>query len=613
MTNTELTRFIRHYIEHDKTHSAIMLTAPWGAGKSYYIQNELICSLKEHACIVVSLYGLNSLFDVSKAIYLEYKMKFLNKKSETTTVGMLAAKTVLKGVTSFLGIDLSSSEEDMQKLYESIDLSGKLIIIEDLERSSIDILEILGYVNNLVEQDGVKVLLVANEDELIQYEPISEETQEKQEAAERLDRLNDHKGRKYTEITKRYLAIKEKTVSDTIMFNGDYSVAIKHIMAEFNQAYFDSFFVDSTTNELVSLLQANKITNLRTFIFACQKANDIFEYIKPEPKKDFDFIKTILYSIIMFSQKIKTGTKKHWEGGQDFSIELSSEKYPLFHFCYDYILWQKLDISRIDIAKEALVKKLGNQPKEKEALEKLRLYDKNKSSGDKHLNVLYNWWIYSENEVINAIQSITERLEDVSDISFYEYGRIAVYLISATYVIGGNIDRAKKLLVDNLYNKRNEINADYIFTTIMNDDEETEVLEEYEELKSEMIASLMAKDVAIFNFDYQPSSISAFYGNVCDNRGRIFEEGTFMSRLNPEKLSEMMKHCTAENIQDFRLAFFTIYESENIRDFLENDKETLEKLLTKIHELSSYDGFDKIQKMQLRLFEKELNGFVAKL
>lgn len=47
MTNTELTKFIGHYIEHDKTRSAIMLTAPWGAGKSYYIQNELIRSLKD--------------------------------------------------------------------------------------------------------------------------------------------------------------------------------------------------------------------------------------------------------------------------------------------------------------------------------------------------------------------------------------------------------------------------------------------------------------------------------------------------------------------------------------------------------------------------------------
>ena len=125
-------------------------------------------------------------------------------------------------------------------------------------------------------------MLVANEDELIQYEPISEETQE---AAEILDRLNDHKGRKYTEITKKYLATKEKTISDTIIFEGDYLSAIEHIMSEFSKTYFNLFLADSTINELVSLLKDNKITNLRTFIFACQKANDIFEYIKLDPKK----------------------------------------------------------------------------------------------------------------------------------------------------------------------------------------------------------------------------------------------------------------------------------------------------------------------------------------
>lgn len=599
MTNTELTKFIGHYIEHDKTRSAIMLTAPWGAGKSYYIQNELICSLKEHACIVVSLYGLNNLFDVSKAIYLEYRMKFLNKKSETTTVGILAAKTVLKGVTSFFGIDLSKSERDMQKLYKSIDLSGKLIIIEDLERSGIDILEILGYVNNLVEQDGVKVLLVANEDELIQYEPISEETQEKQEAAEILDRLNDHKGRKYTEITKRYLATKEKTISDTIIFEGDYLSAIEHIMSEFSKTYFNLFLADSTINELVSLLKDNKITNLRTFIFACQKVNDIFEYIKPDPKKDLDFIKTILYSIILFSQKIKTGTKKHWEGGRDFSIELSSEKYPLFRFCYDYVLWQTLDANKIGDAKEAL--------------EKLRLYDRKKSFGDKDLSILCSWWICSENDVMNAIESITKRLEDESDISFYEYGRIAAHLICAHHTVGCDIKRAKELLIKNLYNKGSEINADFIFTTVPATDAGAVVLEEFKELKKDMIASLMAKDVAIFDFDYQPSSISAFHSNVRDNRGRIHRDGSFMSRLDPEKLTEMLKHCTAENIQDFRGALLTVYEPGNIRDFLEHDKEALEKLLTKIKELLSYDGFDKIQKMQLCFFEDNLYKFIAKL
>lgn len=73
-------------------------------------------------------------------------------------------------MTSFFGVDLSVSEKDLNNLYSSVDLTGKLIVLEDVERSSIDIKEILGYVNSLVEQDGVKVLLVANEQEIYKYE-----------------------------------------------------------------------------------------------------------------------------------------------------------------------------------------------------------------------------------------------------------------------------------------------------------------------------------------------------------------------------------------------------------------------------------------------------------
>ena len=42
MTNSELNEYILHYLKEDRTKSAIMLTADWGTGKSYYIQNELI-------------------------------------------------------------------------------------------------------------------------------------------------------------------------------------------------------------------------------------------------------------------------------------------------------------------------------------------------------------------------------------------------------------------------------------------------------------------------------------------------------------------------------------------------------------------------------------------
>ena len=169
MTNNEITQYIKHYIEKDKTQNAIMLSGDWGIGKSHYIQHELVPFLQTQKiaqCVVISLYGMNSVAEISKSIYLELRVKKLQSQNEITATGKMMAKTVWKGITSCFGIDLSCSEEDMQKIYESVNLSGKLIIIEDIERTQINILELLGYVNSLVEQDRIKVLLVVNEKEL---------------------------------------------------------------------------------------------------------------------------------------------------------------------------------------------------------------------------------------------------------------------------------------------------------------------------------------------------------------------------------------------------------------------------------------------------------------
>ena len=76
-------------------------------------------------------------------------------------------KDNFKSVESFLNIDLSMDEKDLENLYKSIDLKDKLLVFGDVERSGIDLIEFLGYVNNLVETDGVKVLLVVNEEELL--------------------------------------------------------------------------------------------------------------------------------------------------------------------------------------------------------------------------------------------------------------------------------------------------------------------------------------------------------------------------------------------------------------------------------------------------------------
>ena len=604
MTNDELNQYILHYLTEDKTNTAIMLTGDWGTGKSYYIQNTLKPYLEReengnHQCIVVSLYGIKSTVEISKAIYLECRAKWLKPTTERKAAGKVAAKTVFKSLTSMLSIDLSKSDSEMQELYESIDLSGKLIVLEDLERSGIDIFEVLGYVNTMVEHDGVKVLLVANEEELIQYEPIKEKTRDQQKTAELIDKLSDHKDRKYTETTKKYLSIKEKTVSDTILFDGDLVNAIMKILSEFRKDSFSCFMAENEIEKIQMLLKNAEISNLRTFIYACQKTNDMFAFIKPNSQTEFDFMKTILYSVILFSNRLKTGEKPRWEGNKDFSLSLSSEEYPLFRFCYDYIIWHILDTEKIDRAKAAL--------------SKLRLYDRYKSLGDKDLKTLYGWWLYSEKDVSEAIESITKRLQNEADISFYEYGRIAIYIIGVKSILGIDIEETKRLLIKNLYNKSHEIDADYIFTMVLSEEEKQEVVKEFEDLKIKMTSSLEAKDTTLFEFDYQPEHISEFSTNVINNCGRIIRDGAFLARFDINRLIEMLKHCNANNIDDFRRAILSVYRDGSIRNYLRDDKDTIKQLLPMIEDLEKYEEFDKIQKMQIRFLVGNLTKVLTKL
>ena len=140
MNNVELNNYIKQYIECDKTHRAIMLTAPWGTGKSFYIQNELVPFLSKeengsYKCIVISLYGINSVYEINKAIYFESKWdeiiehtpekfkdpvaKIKESKSEVKSVLQGGVKTVIKGITSCFRLNLYPHGKE-QNLYHQI-------------------------------------------------------------------------------------------------------------------------------------------------------------------------------------------------------------------------------------------------------------------------------------------------------------------------------------------------------------------------------------------------------------------------------------------------------------------------------------------------------------
>ena len=350
MTNNELNQFILHYLVEDKTHSAIMLTGAWGTGKSYYIQNELVPFLKEEhekECVTVSLYGIKSTAEISRSIYIELRAKTLSAKGEAAVAGKLIAKTIVRGVVSRFGIDFSKENDTMQELYESINLSNKLVILEDIERSQIEVIELLGYVNSLVEQDNVKVLLVANENEMLKYNGDAKELPLFEQE------WSDEEGGSHSlkHPLRKYLTVKEKTVSDTIQYTGDYEGAVSQIIKSFGNPILDKFANDSSVKTICGFMDTFKHNNLRSFIFACQKCADILEMLNA-PYGD-DFIECIYYGIICFTFRFKGGRTMNWDGGEHYSIALGCEKFPLFKFCFEYITQQKLDVGQIPEAERA--------------------------------------------------------------------------------------------------------------------------------------------------------------------------------------------------------------------------------------------------------------------
>lgn len=613
MTYQELNQYILHYLTEDKTKSAIMLTGPWGTGKSYYIQNELKPFLEKkenggHSCVIVSLYGLKDTAEISKSIYLGTRMKFLTATSEKSTTVTFAGETIIKGIAGAFGIDLSVSERSLKRLYASVNLTGKLVVLEDLERSGIDILEVLGYVNNLVEQDGVKVLLVANEEEIIKYElgnkvigrRKKEEIEEEKRLHEAFDVPFENKGEiVQCRLSEDYLRLKEKTISDTIEFKEDYQTAIREIVQMFDNETLNKFSTIESIKDILDIMLHCQSYNLRSFIFACQKTNDIFSSLDEKYLSDENFVQAVFIGILSFVLKQKNGNSHTWGNEKYFSAVLGHEKAPLFKFCYDYIMRQITEFEDIEGAYQAY--------------SELVLYDKNRSNNDNDIITLQTYYVRTDSDVLDAISNIERRLEVPEDISFYQYGTIAVYAIIIKGILGCDIDTIKRRLVANLEGQGNKLELEQLFRTIIGTDCTTKQKEEYESLRKEMARSLKKGDKIIPNFDYQPEQSKDFYDYAITNEGKFHTQESFAAQFDMKRLSEMFRNSTAEQKQQIRGVFVEMYRIGNIKSFLANDRESIVQLLEFIKADRSGDVGDRIQQLQYDWFIKNLEDIKRKL
>lgn len=96
LSDTEIIEVIKSYIAEKLYNYAVMIDGEWGSGKTYFVKNTLIPSLKEkeqekkknlnynaRKFIYISLYGIKNVDDIGKQIYMENYLDNDKKKKGT--------------------------------------------------------------------------------------------------------------------------------------------------------------------------------------------------------------------------------------------------------------------------------------------------------------------------------------------------------------------------------------------------------------------------------------------------------------------------------------------------------------------------------------------------
>lgn len=258
---------------------AVLLQGQWGCGKTWFI-NKYREKLKEenHKCLYVSLYGMTSFSEVEDTFFQQLH-PILSSKGMAITGKIL--KGLLKGT---LKIDLNGDSRDDGTLNVQVpeinlpeylkNTDKSILIFDDLERCKIDLGNILGYINYFVEHQELKVILVANEDELLK--------------------------------NSSYQLIKEKLIGKTFGVSLDFEGALESFITTTNNLNVRKFLSDNI--ELIQdLYERAEYENLRNLKQVVLDFERIFDALPEKAKSKSEILQDLLRLLMAFSIEIKRG------------------------------------------------------------------------------------------------------------------------------------------------------------------------------------------------------------------------------------------------------------------------------------------------------------------
>ena len=551
----DLVESILDYVRADYTDYAIMINGEWGSGKTYFWNHKVknkIESLqlngRKYTTIYMTLYGISNLEEISKKIFIETTQlmdknlkKYMDSHGQTNIPEY--AKTGLD-MANFFGVTKNGEKIDYESFFST---NNKVLCFDDLERANVDVVDILGYINNFVEHDHIKTIIICNENELATKFKSSNIEMKTFIATYLLDKQNElsTKGETKPMVEKirdkieyvfdnanDYERIKEKLIGETFEYAPKFNYIINGLLMRFENNSELIRFLRENTNLIISTFNKSGTRNLRILKHALNDFKKIFEIVnKAYPNTKLRVLQTMLIFTIAVSFEIKAGkiTKNKFvniQSNEEYKAILVSSRvlmdnrqFYIKEFDNNYYFNFKSEyrfFKFIEIYVRTRIFDMKALKKDMEAI--INTIDTEKLPGYKRL-LTEEYWKISDDQFPRIIKEVIEevkkgQLQLIEIVKLFSYFS---YFIKRG-LISNDIKETKQIFIEGM--NKSVVNSDYCANVeeelsrvgIVNEtgQEMEEVLKHFEKLNNQL-EEKMYKDKADEIFRYIPIKMEQFY------------------------------------------------------------------------------------------------------
>lgn len=615
LNDGEIIEVVKEYIDNAIYNYAVMIDGEWGSGKTYFVKNNLLNAIEQYEnekasknylytprkVLYISLYGISSTEEISNEIYMSlYK-----------SIGSNDVSDIRYGVKVVTDIAKSRWDANYDEFINNFsNFEGYIFILDDLERCNCHINEIFGYINDLVENQGLKTIIVSNQKEIGKFIEANElglkyllsassnvdfgeldATYKGQDNSEKIT-ISELKRRTQLlceEDNSAYQKVKEKLVGFTIKYEPDYKKVTKEMLRD-NVANPDlqNLLLDLNEQHCAFAIEREH-TNLRTFQFFISKIILLYENIKWLKDRKTKLLKEMINYSFCIAVAYKQGTYE-WQWTENTvykeldTFEKATDKgYEIaFRFIDEFMIYSKCNQDEID--------------------NDIKYYLSKEYEKEKDLNnpivALDSWWEKDETKIRRAIEDIVAGLQ-INKFDIKQYPSI-IYKMVILCDVGFETDLLMeiiKLMIVNIKDsKTGTLSLDEGNISFDNDN-----LKDDYELAIRPIRILIDEKNKSTKQNYINEILSdteswgeKIYEYVKENKQDIAADSiSFISEIDVDKILNVMRISDNRNIYDFRKALYEAYKAmgNKVND---RDIENIKKLYIGLKG-DNCDGYDLIK------------------